>query len=96
MTRQIECGFSPVNRVPRDVSGLVYAQIVDMGVSSWGPTLPKDGPATEVHFRLRLEGEPGPFVLRIKTPAAADELVRLIQWHRNEVWPTPSAQGGAT
>jgi hypothetical protein len=68
---------------------LVYL-IESVEVVSWSPS--REGidrypcPATQVHVLLTLRGIGTPLALRLKSPAAADQLIAALQEHRTFVW----------
>jgi hypothetical protein len=88
--REAEANLPPGNRVPRPL-GRGYAggeirPIAEYGVGSWCPTQDGSGPATAVvlHFTMA-DGQQ--FGLRLKSARAVDELIAMLERHRNDVWP---------
>lgn len=76
------------NRVPVGLSN-VY-RIKEYGVGSWCSTPDGSGPATAVVFHLKvsdLDGQEMELGLRMHSAARVDELIALLERHRNDVWP---------
>jgi len=80
----------PANRLPQNLDGRGLFRITEYGVASWCPTPDGSGPAEAVVFHLKVDfgdGDEFEFGLRLKTPRAVDELIALLERHRNDVWP---------
>jgi hypothetical protein len=76
----------PVNRVPRNLTGQSYLEIVGVGCSSYCPGQDGKGPMTEVHLRIEMK-DCVPFVLRIGNKESCDKIIAMLERHRNDVWP---------
>jgi hypothetical protein len=88
MKRDRNPHLPPVSRVPENLAGIAYFEIEEYHVGSWSPLPDGKGPATQVHFTLRLRGIETPLVLRLQSARAADELIAALERHRFDVWPT--------
>lgn len=84
----------PPNRVPQNTAGMAFREIESITAASWGPLPDGKGPQTQVHLTIRLKGAPLPLIMRCKTAAAVDQLVAMLERHRNDVWPGPDLEGG--
>lgn len=76
----------PPNRVPQPLEGRQIQAVEEYGVGSWCPTPDGTGPAEAVVLHYRIEGL-GEFGLRLKTPERVNELIAMLERHRNDVWP---------
>jgi hypothetical protein len=56
-------------------------------VGSWCPTPDGSGPAEAVALQLMTDRKDVSFFMRLKTPAAVDELCAALQRHKHDVWP---------
>lgn len=65
---------------------LVGMTVIGYSVGSWCPTPDGSGPATAVVLQVNIDGMPDMF-LRLKSPAAVDELIAALQRHKADVWP---------
>lgn len=75
----------PANRVPRDVSGMAVTDVLGYGVMSWSPDPKGIAPATQVHLLLHTR-QMFPWVVRLKSAAAVDELIDALRRHRVDVF----------
>lgn len=75
----------PPNRVPQDVSGTRYYDVLEYGVCSWSPDPRGISAATQVHFQL-VTRQLDPIVVRMKSAAAVDELIDALTRHRVDVF----------
>jgi hypothetical protein len=87
--RQAADRLPPANRIPAGLAGRPIFRITEYGVASWCPTPDGSGPAEAVvmHLTLDVGGERVELGLRLKSPRAVDELIALLERHRNDVWP---------
>ena len=79
----------PMNRVP--VWAPRFLEVKEMGVAEWVPGPPGSGPPTMVvlHFAAQMpDGSLAQFGLRLKSPAAVNRLIAMLERHRNGVWPS--------
>lgn len=84
----------PANRVPQNVEGR-FRNVQQIGVASWCPTPDGSGPAEAVALHFAAAGM-GEFAVRLKTARAVDELIAMLERHRNDVWPgAPVAEAAA-
>jgi hypothetical protein len=83
----------PMNRIPENMGGKPFFEILEYGVHEWHDLPDGKGPPTQVHFSIRLSGGMPPLVLRLKSPAAVDELVDALNRHRFNVWPGERGEG---
>jgi hypothetical protein len=77
----------PLNRIPENTGGTLYFDIAEYGVHNWHPLPDGKGAPTQVHVRFVFANGMPPMVLRLKGPAAVDELVDALNRHRFDVWP---------
>lgn len=77
----------PPNRLPQP--NLRMLHVTEYGVGSWCPTPDGTGPAEAVVLHLKVHGPVGvqQFGLRLRTARAVDELIAMLERHRNDVWP---------
>lgn len=78
----------PSSRIPRQFVGLPL--IEEYGVGSWCPTPDGTGPAEAVvlHFLVKgLAEQPIELGIRLWSAAAVNELIAMLERHRNDVWP---------
>lgn len=61
-------------------------------VGSWCPTPDGSGKPEAVAITVRVENL-GDLVLRLKSPERVDEVIRLLQQYKKEVWPEPTVDG---
>jgi hypothetical protein len=90
MKRDRNPHLPPMNRVPRNVAGLAILEIEEYSVNNWHPLADGKGLPTQVHLVFKLRGIAEPLVLRLKSARAADQLIAILERHRNDVWPTPA------
>lgn len=69
---------------PREI---VAARIESYEVGSWCPTPDGSGPAEAVAINFNIQGLEFPLILRMKTPAAVDEMIDALRRHKMDVWP---------
>jgi hypothetical protein len=69
---------------------LDYYAVDGYDVFSWSPAPPgtKSAKPTQVHIMLPI-GETVRVVMRLKSKRAVDELIAVLQEHRNDVWGKP-------
>lgn len=67
-------------------------QLEGYSVGAWCPSLDGTGKPTAVAITLQVKGL-GDLVMRLKSPERVDEMVRLLQQYKREVWPTPTTDG---
>lgn len=73
---------------PTGPSGQRFGITIDeVTVGSWCPTPDGSGPAEAVALQLVNDESGASFFMRIKTPAAVDELIASLIRHRDDVWP---------
>lgn len=89
MKRDRNPNLPPASRVPMNLEGMAFLEIEEYHVASWCPLPDGQGPATQVHFMLKIKGIATPLTLRLKSARAADELISVLERHRFDVWPTP-------
>ena len=77
------------SRIPKSTPGRAFF-VESYEVASFcnGP-VGNQGPATEVHLLLNIQGSNIPIAMRIKTKEACDQLIAALQFHRGDVWTTP-------
>lgn len=88
--RKAEGMLPPPNRIPLNLADLGIIGIKEYGVASWCPTPDGSGSAEAVVLHLTIEWVLGADLqlgLRLKTPRAVDELIAMLERHRNDVWP---------
>lgn len=88
MKRDRNPHLPPASSGPYNLTGMEFLEIEQYHVGSWSPLPDGQGPATQVHFMLRLRGIDTPLVMRLKSARAADELIAALERHRFDVWPT--------
>lgn len=88
MKRDRNPHLPPASSGPYNLTGMEFLEIEQYHVGSWSPLPDGKGPATQVHFMLRLRGIDTPLVMRLKSARAADELIAALERHRFDVWPT--------
>lgn len=64
-------------------------------VGSWCPSPDGSGPATAVSIQLVTNVPDVTFFMRLKSPAAVDEMIAALSRHRDDVWPKPAVSGGS-
>lgn len=64
---------------------LVGPNVRGFTVGSWCPTQDGSGPATAV--AISIETNLGDIVLRLKSPAAVDDMIQMLLRHKRDVWP---------
>ncbi|MCG8583718.1 MAG: hypothetical protein MI757_03305 [Pirellulales bacterium] len=73
---------------PHGPSGQRFGvRITEYTVGSWCPTPDGSGPAEAVAIQLMTDLPDWSFMLRLKSPAAVDEMIEALKRHRNDVWP---------
>jgi hypothetical protein len=78
----------PHNRVPRNLDeGRRVMEITSYTVASWTPERDGKGKAEAVMLAFEINGIPFDFAVRLKNPAAVDELVEALQRSKFDVWP---------
>lgn len=79
----------PPDLQPEELSTRKMVWITEIGVGSWCPTPDGSGPATAVvlHFKVSDGKDEVEMALRLKTPRAVDELIAMLERHRDDVWP---------
>jgi hypothetical protein len=88
--RRASDNLPPVSRIPVNLADLGILGIREYGVASWCPTPDGSEPAEAVDLHLtlaRTDGGELQLVLRLKSSRAVDELIALLERHRNDVWP---------
>ena len=78
----------PPSRIPKQLIGLPL--IEEYGVASWCPTPDGTGPATAVVLHFLVDGlaeQPIEMGIRLWNAAAVDQLIAMLERHRNDVWP---------
>lgn len=76
----------PANRIPEPLGDRGIRRIVEYGVGSWCPTPDGSGPATAVVFHFK-QADGTEFGLRLKSAERVNELIALLERHRDDVWP---------
>ncbi len=74
----------------RQLHTLTGLSIESYTVGSWCPTPDGTGPATAVGLSLTVVGlapVPVDLVMRLKTPAAVDNMIQSLLRHKRDVWP---------
>jgi len=56
-------------------------------VGSWCPTPDGSGPAEAVMLQIMTNQKDLSFCLRLKEPAAVDEIIGMLRTHQRHVWP---------
>lgn len=75
---------------PVNLAGQNYYPVQSIEVLEYHPQLNGQGPPTEVHLWLKVEGaEDTPFAIRFHSPGAVDELIVALMTHRATVWGKP-------
>ncbi len=80
----------PPNRIPVNLADVGIVGIQGYGVASWCPTSDGSGPAEAVVLHMTLDLTNGGELqlgLRLKSARAVDEMVAMLERHRNDVWP---------
>jgi hypothetical protein len=80
----------PPNRLPQGIDGRGVCRITEFGVGSWCPTPDGSGPAEAVVFHFKVltgDGSEMEMGLRLKSAERVDELIAMLERHRNDVWP---------
>ncbi|KKM78113.1 hypothetical protein LCGC14_1363210 [marine sediment metagenome] len=75
-----------VNRVPENLEGMDIVLTKGYTVASWCPLPDGKVPSTQVHLVLEMPIK-GKLVLRLKTKEAVNTLIKVLERHRNDVWP---------
>lgn len=73
-------------------SPLMGPQLEGYTVGAWCPSTDGTGKPTAVALSLQVKGL-GDLVLRLKSPRAVDEMVRLLLQYKGEVWPDNAPDG---
>lgn len=81
----------PSSRIPSNLAGQAFFEILQMKIGSWCPLPNGKGPATQVHIQIHVDGVRYPLLVRFKTPDALDRFIDTLKHHRYDVWPTPGA-----
>ena len=80
----------PPNRIPVNLADAGIVGVKEYGCASWCPTPDGSGPAEAVVLHLTVELVSGGDLtlgLRLKSACAVDELIAMLERHRNDVWP---------
>ena len=77
---------------PHGASGQLFGvTVTEYTVGSWCPTPDGSGPAEAVSMQfmtdVNLKSTMLSFFLRLKSPAAVDEMIAALVRHRDDVWP---------
>lgn len=75
-----------LNRVPHDTLPMWRIEYYRVGQWSSQPAA-ANAPPEGLMFELKLASVETPVGLLLRTPRAVDQLVRVLRWHRNELWP---------
>ena len=75
-----------LSRIPRNLNYAVLP-VESYEVGSWCPAPDGKGRATMVVIELRIEGSDVPFLLRLKSRRATQEMLDTLTFHMNDVWP---------
>lgn len=79
----------------RNTAGMRFFEIAEIEVAEWHPLPDGEGPPTQVHMAIRLEGNHVPLVARFKGPDTLGALIAALREHRDNVWPDAAdAKGG--
>jgi hypothetical protein len=76
----------PANRIPEAIPAGTL-NITSYKIGSWCPTPDGSGPATAVAIRFETAIPDVAFAVRLKSPAAVDEMIEALLRHKNDVWP---------
>jgi len=72
----------------RGASGQRFGiEVTEYIVGDWCPTPDGSGPATAVAIQLMTNVKDMSFAMRLKSPAAVDELIAALERHKESVWP---------
>ena len=75
------------NQGPSNLLGQEYIPVESIEVLEYHPLPDGEGPPTEVHLWLKIEGaEDTPFAIRFHSPRSVDELIVALITHRKAVW----------
>ena len=78
------------NQKPVNLAGQQFLPIKSIEVQEFHPLENGEGPATQVHLRIKIEGmEDTPIVVRFHSPKAIDELIVALITHRQRVFGRP-------
>ncbi len=77
-----------------NLAGVEFFEIAEIEVGEFHPLPDGQGDPTQVHMRCRLVGIPHPFIIRLKSARAVDELIVGLMTHRNRVWPPSTSPDG--
>jgi hypothetical protein len=62
-------------------------RVTEYHVGSWCPTPDGTGPAEAVAIQVMTTDPKVTFIIRLKSPAAVDEMIAALQRHKTDVWP---------
>ena len=65
--------------------------VTEYTVGSWCPTPDGSGPAEAVAIQIMTNMPDVSFFMRLKSPAAVDEMIASLERHRRDVWPDADA-----
>ena len=75
------------NRIPINVEDLgIKAEFDGYTVCSWNPEKDGKGPSTQVHLLMNFKNGIS-FAIRMKTKNAVNQMIAVLEFHRNDVWP---------
>ncbi len=72
---------------PVNLAGQSYYDVVSVEVAQFHELPDGEGPPTQVHVLLTVDGLDHPLTMRIKTKAACEHLIFALMEHSKEVWP---------
>ena len=74
---------------PRSTEGMSYyaIRLDSIEVTEWHPLPDGQGPPTELHVLLTVEGADLPLMMRFKGPATLDRFISALASHRFSIWP---------
>ena len=78
----------PIREEIQNLAGKAVFEIIEWGVFEWHPLPNGQGDPTQVHFKLVIDDQLPPFIMRIKSRKAAEQLMEAIRRHADNVWPT--------
>jgi hypothetical protein len=79
--------ITPVSDEPENINEVMF-DVRDMEVANWHDLADGKGLPTEVHIIIRVPGiSMFPLVIRFKSARSIDQIIAILQRHRDDVWP---------
>jgi hypothetical protein len=72
---------------PKNLAGTQYFNMKTVTVAEYHELPNGEGPPTEVHLAIDVDGIPYPFIVRWHSRRPIDELIVALITHANRVWP---------